>query len=42
MREKIEYWGKDAKNLPRYEANYAATRENGQKYPSNSNELKAE
>jgi hypothetical protein len=42
MRERIEYWDKDAKNLPRNEANYPAAPENGQNYPSNSNELKTE
>jgi hypothetical protein len=44
MRERIENWGKDDKNVPRNEANYPATPENGQKYryPSTSNELEAE
>jgi hypothetical protein len=30
MRERIENWGKDDQNLPRNEANYPATPENGQ------------
>ena len=41
-RERIENWGKDDQNLPPNEANYPAAPENGQKYSSNSNELKAE